>query len=49
MLQVSDLMVSVPPNLPDFYLGARGQGNKCLMIMKYTSLEICDKSGSLLC
>lgn len=41
-------MVVVPPNLTEYYVGVRGEGNKCLLIMKYNSLEICDKGGSLI-
>lgn len=48
MLQVSDWLVSVPHNLSEFYVGVRGDGCKCLMIMNYNSIEICDKSGALL-
>ena len=47
LLQVSEWMVSVPQNLSEFYVASRGQGSKCLMIMKYNTIDICDKGGSL--
>ena len=47
-MQVNDIMVAIPHSLQEFYVAARGEGSKCLLIMKYDSLEICDKSGSTL-
>lgn len=46
LLQVSDWMVSVPPNISEFFVAVRGEGDKCILIMKYNSIEICDRTGT---
>lgn len=34
MLQVTDYMLEVPDNLRDFYVAARPDGNRCVMIIR---------------
>lgn len=41
-------MLEVPDNLSEFYVCARPEGNKCLVIFKDFRMELRDKSGSII-
>jgi hypothetical protein len=48
MLQVFDWMIEIPNNLKDFYLAARPNALKCLLIFEKNCLTVRDKGGKLI-
>ena len=46
MLQITDYMLEVPDNLRDFYVAARPDGNRCVMIIRNYKMKLRDKNGA---
>lgn len=41
-------MIEVPDNLGEFYVAARPDGNKCLVIFRDYHMELRDNAGTIL-
>lgn len=41
-------MIEVPDNLEEFYVAARPDGNKCLVIFRDYRMELRDNAGTVL-
>jgi len=47
MLQVNDWMVTIPSDFDKYYVSARPEGTKCLMVLINKAVQLLDKSGNV--